>query len=214
MLPSMIILTSAGFRTPKLQKDLLEILPKPPKELKVAHIVTASKVSKNTDFVDRERKALKDLGFQVTEMDIEGKNPKILRSAFKNKDIIYVQGGNTFYLLKQVRKSGFGKVVKDLINKGAIYIGVSAGSYLACPTIEMATWKRQDKRRFGLRNLEALNLVPFLLSAHYNREKHREGVKEGMAKSRFPVKILADDQALVVANGKVKLIGSATVVKV
>lgn len=142
-----LILTSSGFKTAKLQEDLLRILPKDPKELKLAHILTASKVSQDTGFVDRERKVLKDLGFQTEEMDIEGENEKSLMGKLAGRDIIYVQGGETFYLLKHVRKSGFEKVVRKLLDRGVIYIGVSAGSYIVCPTIEMATWKNASRKK-------------------------------------------------------------------
>lgn len=214
MINKTIILTSAGFKTPQLQKDLLEFLPKPPKQLKLAHIITASKVSENTGFVDRERKVLKDLGFRIEEFDIEGENEKSLMRKFSGKDIIYVQGGNTFYLLKQVRQSGFEKVVEGLIEKGVIYIGVSAGSYIACPTIEMAVWKNTDRSHYGLGNLKAMNLVPFLVSVHCNREKYREGLREGIAKANYPVRILTDEQALLIRGDKVKLIGSGEEVKI
>lgn len=213
MVKKTIILSSSGFRTPKLQKDLLEVLPKPPSQTKIAHILTASKVSPDRAFVDRERKVLSDLGFQVEEVDIEGKSPEELTKILGGKDIVYVQGGNTYYLLKCVRESGFDAVVKDLIEKGTIYLGVSAGSYIACPTIEMSTWNNNGDDRYGLTDLSAMNLVPFLVSVHYNREKYREGLVEGIKTSKYPVKILTDEQALLIRDGEVKLIGSGEEVK-
>lgn len=208
-----IILSSSGFRTPRLQKDLLSLLPKPPSQTKIAHVLTASKVSPDRSFVDRERKVLNNLGFYVEEVDIEGKSPEELTVILGGKDIVYVQGGNTFYLLKHVRESGFDVVVKDLIEKGVIYLSVSAGSYIACPTIEMATWKSSDDDHYGVTDLTAMNLVPFLVCVHYNREKYREGIADGIKTSRYPVKILTDEQALLVRDREVKLIGSGEEVK-
>lgn len=205
-----IILTSAGFKTEKLRENLLRVLPKIPSQLKLAYITTASKVEEHRDYVDRDRGILQDLGFKIKELDIEGKNTNDLKRELSNFNVIYVQGGNTFYLLREVRRSGFDRVVKRLIDKGVIYIGVSAGSYIACPTIEMSTWNKtlQNRDRFGLQNLEAMGLVPFLLSVHYNREKYRDGLKEGIENSKYSVKILTDDQALLIEDGSVKLIGS------
>src|SRR3989344_1822348 len=48
---------------------------------------------------------MKELGFNVEEIDIEGKNKNLLMKLFENKDIIFVEGGNTFYLLKAIRQS-------------------------------------------------------------------------------------------------------------
>lgn len=104
-------------------------------------------------------------------------------------------------------------MVKDLIEKGVIYLGVSAGSYIACPTIEMTTWKSSDDDHYGVTDLTAMNLVPFLVCVHYNREKYREGLAESIKTSKYPVKILTDEQALLVRDREVKLIGSGEEVK-
>lgn len=205
-----MLLTSAGM---DVKEEILKILPKPASQTKVAHIITASKVEDDFSYLKKENQAMKELDLDVENIDIEGKTENELRMLLKNKDVIYVQGGNTFYLLKQVRASGFDKVAKELIADGVIYVGVSAGSYIACPTIEMAKWKHQDRNRVGLTDLTALNLVPFLLSVHYKPE-YKEILKEAVAKTKYPVRILTDDQALLIQNDKVKLVGKGEEIKV
>lgn len=202
-----LFLTSAGLKAKAIQRELLKILPKPASKMKLAHVITASKAEENTGYVDRDRKEMKNMGFKVVDIDIEDKTEDELRKLLEYVDIIYVQGGNGFYLLKHVRVSGFENVVRELLERGVIYIGVSAGTYIACPTIEMHSWKGKERNRFGVIDLAAMNLVPFLVSVHYNREKYKKGVKEGAARSRYPVKILTDDQALLVTNGEVQLVG-------
>jgi len=198
-----ILLTSAGMN---VKEEILKILPKPANQTKVAHITTASKVEGDLSYLEKENRIMGEIGLDVENIDIEGKTEDELRMLLKNKDVIYIQGGNSFYLLKHVRASGFDKVAKELIGKGVIYVGVSAGSYIACPTIEMATWKPQDKNIVGLTDLTALNLVPFLISVHY-RPKYKGILKEAVAKAKYPVRILTDDQALLIRNGEVKLVG-------
>ena len=124
-------------------------------------------------------------------------------------DIIYVNGGNTYYLLDKVRKSGFDKIIGELLDQGKIYVGVSAGSYLASPTIEAAGWKHTDPDRnvVKLKDLTALNLVPFIITAHYNRKKYRVAVSAGAAKSKYPVVALYDSQAVQVEGDKYKIVG-------
>ena len=58
-----------------------------------------------------------------------------------------------------------------------------------------------------------MNLVPFLVSVHYNREKYRQGLKEGIKKSKYPVKILTDEQALLITDKEVSLLGSGPEIK-
>ncbi len=203
-----VFLTSSGLKNSSVKEAFIKIIPKKPSETKIAYILTASKMEAKRDFVDRDRQAMKEIGFQIENSDLEGKNETELLEEFKDKDIVYVQGGDTFFLLKKIKESGFDKVVNKLLTQGKIYFGVSAGTYVACPTIDPATWDRTRDNYYGLENLNAMNLVPFLIKVHYNREKYRVGLKEGITKSKYPVKILTDDQALLIQDDKVTLIGT------
>ncbi len=195
-----------------VKEEILKILPKPADQIKVAHVITASKSEKNLSYLEKENQIMRELGFNVENVDIEGKNEKELRVLLDGKDIVYVQGGNTFYLLKHVRASGFDKVVKELIGKGTVYVGVSAGSYIACPTIEMASWKNPDKNTVGLTDLTGLGLVPFLLSVHYKSE-YDSILKQEISATNYPVKILTDEQAILVKGNEVKLVGRGEEIK-
>ena len=211
-----LLLTSGGIQVPAIKDEVLKILTKPATKTKLAHITTASKVVENIDYVDRDRKTIKKMGFQVTDIDIRGKSKNQLIKLLKDQDVIYVQGGNGFYLLKHIRKSGFDKVVKKLLDKGVIYIGVSAGTYVACPTIKMHTWKGKERNQYGITNMAAMNLVPFLVSVHYNKinYKQKEGVKTGATKTKHLVKVLNDNQAILVKNSKIKLVGKGKETKI
>ena len=205
-----LFLSSAGVRFPIIEKELLKILPKNTKQIKVCMITTAHKYEKNIDFALQDISKLKSMGFEVTQIDLTGKNETELENLLIDKDIIYVEGGNTFVLLDEVNKSGFAKVLDKLLDKGIIYLGVSAGSYIACPTIDMCDSKENIP---GLKNLTALNLVPFLMSVHYNRPKYKK-IRDGVLNSKYPVKILSDDQALLIQDDKVKLVGEGEEIKI
>ncbi len=163
-----------------------------------------------------DKKKMLEVGLQVHDVDLTGKKEDELRNELKDKDAIYVQGGNPYYLLKYVYQSGFDKVVKELVAKGVLYVGVSAGSYIMCPTLEMAMWAREDRKRYGLTpNVKALGYVPFLLKVHYDakNQERNEKVKEEMKKSKYPVRILTDDQAILVQDGKASLVGKGEEIK-
>ena len=117
-----------------------------------------------------------------------------------------MNGGNTFYLLHWVRRSGFDKVLSHFLLRGGLYVGVSAGSYIVCPTIEQATWKHQDRNRVGMIDFTALNLVPFLITAHFE-EKYRTIVEQAAKMTDYPIVALTDRQAIVVHGKKVQIIG-------
>lgn len=190
-----------------LINGLPPVLGKPWREFKMVHVITASKGVTNLEYLERNRAFFKKEGYQCEELDLDGKGEDELRKILSKKELVYVEGGNSYYLLKSIRESGFDKVVKELLPKGLIYVGGSAGSYVACPNIEMATWKHQDRDRFGVTDFTAMNLVPFLLSVHYKPE-YRDIVKEKISQVKYPIKILTDEQALLVKGGEVELVGN------
>lgn len=189
-----------------MQDEILKLLPKPPAKIKLAHIITASNEVNPHPWRDNDKKAMLKLGIQVEDIDIKGKTEKELRLILKDKDVIYVQGGSPYYLLKHVKESGFDKVAKGLIDKGVLYVGASAGSYIVCPTIEQALWKKPKRNRHGLADKEpAMDLVPFLIVAHYE-PKFAESLIAGINETKYPVKVLADDQAILVKNETIQLV--------
>lgn len=210
----MIILTSSGFRKPIVRNEILKVLPKPTDEINLLHVTTASKVVKDDSYMKEDSRIMRNLGFKVEEIDLAECTENQLRKVLRDKDIVYVQGGNGFYLLKQSRKSGFGKIIKNLVTNGEIiYIGKSVGSYLVCPTLEMHTWHSKKWRRFGVVDLTALGLVPFLVTAHYEKDR-LSAIKRGMKKSKYPVRVITNDQMILVRDGKTKLIGKGKEIKV
>lgn len=198
-----LLLTSAGMH---VKDEILKILPKSPQEIKIAHIITASNVDENPDYVREEEKAFQEVGFQYENISLENKAADELRELFVDKDVVYVQGGNTFYLLKHVRLSGFETVVKEFIERGGIYIGASAGTVIAAPTIEIASWEGIDKNDVGLEDLTAMNLIGFHIFVHYD-DSFEDLVREETSYTFLPVSIITDDQAILVQNDKISLVG-------
>lgn len=202
-----LLLTSGGLRFAPVASEFLKLIDNKPKEIKFAHIMTASKMAKNRSYLEQDIQAFKNLGIRYEEIDIEKKTEEELQDTLKNFDVIYVQGGSPFFLLKHIKLSGFNHVIQELVRKGKLYVGVSAGSYVACPTIEQALWKKPDRDRYGLKDDEpALGLVPFLIVVHY-QDEHKDTVRRGMEHTQYEVKILTDNQALLVEDGNVTLVG-------
>ena len=201
-----LLLTSSGIG---VKDEITKFIPKPYSDIRVAYIITASKKEDNTSYLDAETELLNSLGCTVEPMTFEDCNKEQSHNLLKDKNLIYVQGGNTFYLLKVLKESGADNIIVDMVKNGTPYIGVSAGSYIACPTIEMASWKHQDRNTCGLKDLTALNLVPFLMSVHYVGD-YKDILKREIAKTKYDVKILNDEQALLITDNNVELVGDTT----
>ena len=100
-------------------------------ECTIAFIPTAAAVEDVDFYVAEARQALADLGATIREVDIASADAATVAAAIDAADCIYVSGGHTFYLLKQLRDSGAGSLIVKAVRQGTTYIGESAGSAVA-----------------------------------------------------------------------------------
>jgi len=202
-MPTIILTSSGKFIT---SNNIDEFLPKPITDCKIAYITTASKKVHDTSYMQKHMQKMDELNFSYTEIDIAGMNENELRKSLEGYDIVFVEGGNAYYLLKAVRDSGFEEIIKELISQGVVYIGSSAGSYIACPSIIMATFKERGFDRVGITDFTGLNLVPFLIKAHYVPEMKKR-LEDDFNDLKYPLRVINDDQALLIQDSKVQLLG-------
>ncbi len=178
-----------------------EYVEKPLDQAKIAWVTTAKNGATGTDYMQKHYERMNKMPFEYEEIDIEGKNQDELRELLAEKDVIYMHGGNTFYLMRAIKESGFQEVLEELMEKGVLYSGTSAGAYVACPSLEMCLWKETTKY-FPEENqgLEGMGLVPFLVSVHFEQQ-HKEATDKGMAKTDLKTFVLTDAQALYIEDG-------------
>ncbi len=203
-----ILLTSAGFENPEVRREFLKLVNKPSSEIRIIFVPTASRTKEELFYVEKSRKELLKIGIKEENIKTFDLDHEVSYDEVDSFDVIYVCGGNTFYLLKKVRETGFDKIINQFLENNRIYVGVSAGSYIMCPTIEMATWKHTDRNDVGLKDLTGLNIVSFLVTVHFET-KYKEVIEKETNNSKYPVKILTDNQALLVFNDEEKIVGEA-----
>ena len=183
-----------------------EIFDKPRNKIKWAYITTAGKSVPDSAYIKKHEQRMMELGWDFKEIDLDGKTTDELRELLKDKEAINVLGGNSFYLLKSIRESGFDKVLSEFLDRGGVYCGSSAGAYVACPTIEVATWKKVQKfDHHGVNEFTAMNLVPFLIVAHCTPEIEAM-FKPNIELTQYPVKLLTDQQAIIVTDDKIEVL--------
>jgi dipeptidase E len=99
------------------------------------------------------------MGYSIESVH-QAKNP---HRAIKETDAIFVGGGNTFSLLKALQDLDLIEPIRQKVSGGAPYIGSSAGSNVAGPTIKTT----KDMPIVQSRSFDSLGLVPFQISPHY-----------------------------------------------
>lgn len=188
---------------------LLEVITDEPAKVRIAFVATAADPYEDKWFIEADRKKLSEMGFQPIEIDLKGKTKKELFGILKDMDVIYIAGGNTFYLLEKVRESGFDQIVQTLLDSGIIYAGASAGAVLAGPTIEPIRALDDPSKATGLKSYEGLGLINFVVLPHYGKEKYKEKFKKIMSEfgSRgFKLIPLTDEQSIIVENDSHRIV--------
>jgi len=111
-------------------------------------------------YTARVADALKPLGVEVVGLHRSGDPRREVESA----EVLFVGGGNTFRLLKTIRRLGLIEPVRRRVEAGGLaYLGSSAGTNHACPTIRTTN----DMPIVQPDSLEAFGLVPFQINPHY-----------------------------------------------
>lgn len=199
-----LLLTSAGFENPKIGRLFLKLVKKPANEIKVIFIPAAAITGEEKYYVKKSEEELLSAGIKHQNIKVLELEREIPYKDVENFDVIYVCGGNTFYLLNQVRNTGFDKTIKECVKNGKLYVGVSAGSILVGPNIKIACLG--DKNECGLKNFTGLNLIDMAISPHANAKNDIDTIIAFAKQAGYKILPLADNQALLVLDDKAKII--------
>jgi dipeptidase E len=151
---------------------------------------------------------------RLARMDLEV-SPVLQPADLGGVDGVFVGGGNTFRLLKEEQRRGLTTAISERVRGGMPYLGSSAGSITACPTIRTTN----DMPIVELASLTSLALIPFQLNFHYldpdpssthMGETRETRLREFHEENTTPVLGLREGCALLVDGTTTTLVGEKT----
>lgn len=107
-----------------------------------------------------------ELGFDLYSIHKE-ENPV---AAVEKAEAIAVGGGNTFHLVYMMHKKGIMQTIRNRIIGGMPYMGWSAGSNVACPSLRTTN----DMPIIEPESFQCLDVIPFQINPHY-LDAHPDG---------------------------------------
>jgi dipeptidase E len=188
-------------------RKIVELIGDRARGKKIVYIPTAAKAEGWVPDYVTCVKPLEACGGDIVTLDLAGKKPDEVYAALDGAGVIYVGGGNVFYLLEKMIRSGFREQLEDHLKTGAIYVGSSAGSCVCCPDISFAA-PMDDPSKGKLESFAGLGLIDFLIVPHIDNDMMKQSAQNCMDqyKGNYPLFALRDDQVLHVKDKLVEII--------
>jgi dipeptidase E len=204
-----LLLTSSGITKQAIADALVALTGKPAGETKIAFVPTAANPEGgNKDWFVNQFLNLWRFGYHWIDI-VDPTAPGVdWKARLLDVDVIFLSGGNTFYLLDQFRKIGFAKWIQENLGD-RVYVGASASTVIATPTIEVASLPEGDANLPGLTDLTGFNWVDFEIEPHCDKDRFAVVEKYAAAKP-YPVYAIDDQTALKVVDSKVDVISEGT----
>lgn len=197
-----MLFSSYGFCSPIMREKFALAIPRN-ESLKRKSCLIISYAGYDTEkTAEREKQGLVEFGFNSDNIYVLNDNGN---SGCESPDYIYIAAGDTFKLLDIVKKNSLiEKIRNSVIEKHAVYIGVSAGAYLATKNIEYIT--QVEDNNIINDSFDALNLVPKNILCHYDHYSYLT-LKLCEEVSGRQCMTIKDDQLLMYENQKWLYIG-------
>lgn len=206
-----MILASCGFRTPETVHKCIEFVGKPAKEISFG-IINEAYVPYHLphDWVIDGLISIHDNFSNNIELIPFTLDIAEIKNRLADKDVIFVIGGSTAYLKTIFDRTGFSKILPELLEE-KVYVGSSAGSMIIghCPTKETLLKTSGDDDDFSV--TEYLGLLPIEIIPHIHGKftlpaAENQIVPESV-KQKYTIYGLSDDAAVIVDDGKIYPVG-------
>lgn len=169
---------------------------------KIIFIPTAGNVEPYTGFIDEGIEMLKSLGYELEIIDISKFDEEYLKDRFSKTECICISGGNTFYLLQELKKKNLVDVLSKRIKEGLLYIGESAGAIIMSKSIEYNQIMDDKSIASELDNYGGLNVFDYYVLPHIGEYPFEETAQKTLEiyQDKIPLVPINNNEAILVDN--------------
>lgn len=211
-----LILCSEGFHTQNTVEACVKLVGKPKDQISIGIINEAFAVEEGDKrwVLDNLNSVANNFSGEVDIVDLLALSIEEVEKRLANKDVIFVVGGDTDYLMSVYQKTGFDKLLPRLLET-KVYVGSSAGSMVVGKRISAAAYRLiyGEESRWNI--ADYLGLVDFSVMPHLDSPdfpNRRESLLEAVGDFEGKVYGLRDDSAVVIDGDNVQTIGSEPIV--
>ena len=183
----------------KVDEFFIELLPKNPRILYVPHAMRFKKSFEEckkwfSTFLNQFRIADFELVEDISQVTLD------------QYDAIYIGGGNTFNLLKEIKKTGFDKKLFAFLQNEGIVYGGSAGGIVLGKTISYCG----DENKLDQIDLEGLDCVKgYSFMCHFSNNTTQNGLALGEIPKRLI--FIPQSSGIYYDGKKIKILGNQQV---
>jgi dipeptidase E len=208
----LLISNSANYGEPYLQYTQPYIEKFLGKDSREILFIPYASIGSYVEYTNKVNSVFSQWGYEIKSID----DAERKAAAVKDAKVIMIGGGNTFHLLHKLYEHDILEPIRKQVMQGVPFIGWSAGSNVACPTIKTTN----DMPVVAPQSFDALNLVPFQINPHYtdavipnfNGETREERIREFLGLNPEMIVVgLKEGTALLIEGECVALFGSKTI---
>ena len=158
---------------------------------KIVFIPTAGNVEPYTGYIDEGVEMLKSLGYELEIIDISKYDEDYLKDKFSKTECICISGGNTFYLLQEVKKKNLIGLLYERIKEGLFYIGESAGAIIMSENIEYSQMMDDKSIASELDDYTGVNVFEHYVLPHIGEYPFEESTQKILENYQDKISLVA-----------------------
>lgn len=173
----------------------------------VTLIPTASLAEEVNAYLIAAKDALNKAGLVIDELEVSTAGQEEIADKLARNEFIYIAGGNTFFLLQELKRTGADKLIAEQVRAGKCYIGESAGSAVLAPSIDYLQELDDATAAPDLDSYTSLALIDFYPLPHYKNPPFKDAVEQVLLKYGDALNLcpFSNNQALAITGRHTEL---------